>query len=287
MRIINTLDAPGAFSIWDIAVLALLACIGALYYRGSMRLVDRNAVRPWYEAAAFAGGWLTLVASVLPPLDSYDVRLFSVHMAQHELMMLVGAPLVTMGRPLPICLWGVPDRWRPAAAHALQDRRTVDAWRLLTMPVVAWALHGLALWVWHIPALYDAAVASEGLHAVQHATFVGTAICFWWGLVYGRYGRVGYGAGVFYVFTTVVHSGILGALVTFAGTPLYPIYAAPSAALGVDPLGDQQVAGLLMWVPAGLVLTLLGLALFAAWMGEAERRSNTTAAAWTEGVVGK
>ena len=286
MRIVNALDAPGAFSIWDIGVLVLLACIGALYYRGSMRLVDRNAVRPWYEAAAFTAGWLTLVASVLPPLDSYAIRLFSVHMAQHELMMLVGAPLVTIGRPLPICLWGVPDRWRPAAAHALQDRRTLDTWRLFTMPVVAWALHGLTLWIWHIPALYDAAVASEGLHAFQHATFVGTSILFWWGLVYGRYGRVGYGAGVFYVFTTVVHSGILGALVTFAGRPLYPIYAAPSAALGVDPLGDQQVAGLLMWVPAGIVLTLLGLALFAAWLGEAERRSNA-ASAWPEGVVGK
>ena len=286
MRIVNALDAPGAFSIWDIGVLALLACIGALYYRGSARLVDRRAVRPWYEAAAFTAGWLALVASVLPPLDSYAIRLFSVHMAQHELMMLVGAPLVTMGRPLPICLWGVPDRWRPKAAHALQDHRTLDAWRVLTTPVVAWALHGLTLWIWHIPALYDAAVASEGLHAFQHATFVGTSILFWWGLVYGRYGRVGYGAGVFYVFTTVVHSGILGALVTFAGTPLYPIYAAPTTALGVDPLGDQQVAGLLMWIPAGLVLTLLGLALFAAWMGEAERRSNA-ASAWTEGVVGK
>jgi putative membrane protein len=282
---IAALDAPGAFSLWDIATLAMLAVLGALYYRGLVRLAGRQVVRPWHETAAFAAGWIALVAAVLPPLDSYAIRLFSVHMAQHELMMLVGAPLVTIGRPVPICLWGVPDRWRPAAVRVFQGRAVLDAWRIVTTPVIAWALSGLALWVWHVPALYDAAVASEGLHFLEHATFVGTSVFFWYGLVYGRYGRVGYGAGVFYVFATVVHSGILGALVTFARTPLYPIYGAPSAALGVDPVADQQVAGLLMWVPAGIILTLLGLALFAAWMGEAERRSNGAAAVPSHGPV--
>jgi putative membrane protein len=274
----TALDAPGAFSIWDIATLLLLGSVGALYYRGLVRLGDRDVVRPWYETAAFAGGWLALVAAVLPPLDSYAIRLFSVHMAQHELMMLVGAPLVTIGRPVPICLWGVPDRWRPAAAAVFQGRWMLGGWRVLTVPVVAWALHGLTIWIWHLPALYDAAVASEGIHALQHAMFVGTAVFFWYGLAYGRYGRLGYGAGVFYVFTTLVHSGILGALLTFASTPLYPIYQAPAAVLGIDPVADQQVAGLVMWVPAGIVLTLLGLALFAAWLGEAERRSMPTPA---------
>lgn len=286
MRIISALDRPGAFSIWDLATLALLVVIGALYYRGLSRLAEREAVRPWYETAAFAAGWLALVASVLPPLDSYAVRLFSVHMAQHELMMLVGAPLVTIGRPLPICLWGVPDRWRPAAAQALQHHWTLNGWRALTIPVVAWALHGLTLWIWHLPALYDAAVASEGIHALQHAMFVGTSVLFWYGLIYGRYGRVGYGAGVFYVFTTIIHTGILGALVTLASSPLYPIYKAPTAALGIDPISDQQVAGLVMWVPAGIVLTFLGLALFAAWLGEAERRSNATTTI-SEGLLWK
>src|SRR5678809_1607093 len=89
-------------------------------------------------------------------------------------------------------------------------------------------------------------------------------------MLYGRYGRAGYGVAVFYVFLTVVHTGVLGAMVTFARTPLYPIYQAPAAAHGIDPLIDQQRAGLLMWIPAGLVMTMLGLALFAAWLGESE-----------------
>jgi putative membrane protein len=266
-------DAPGAFSVWDIAVLAFLAACGLLYAMGTRRMAARGAVHPRRERVAFACGWGTLVLSVLPPLDSLAVELFSVHMAQHELMMLVGAPLVIAGRPMSTCLWGIPDRWRGSAASALQTRPASRLWRMLTAPLVAWALHGVAIWVWHLPVLYDLAVENEGLHAVQHATFVGTSALFWWGLLYGRYGRAGYGAAVFYVFTTVVHTGILGAAVTFAGVPLYPVYAAPAAARGVDLLSDQQLAGLLMWVPAGIVLTLLGVALFAAWLGEAERRS--------------
>jgi putative membrane protein len=266
-------DAPGAFSVWDIGVLALLGTFGLLYLLGSRRMARRGAVHPLRERIAFACGWSALVASILPPLDSLAIELFSAHMAQHELMMLVGAPLVIAGRPLSTCLWGVPDRWRPAAAATLQARPAARTWRLLTAPLVAWALHGIAIWVWHLPALYDAAVESEGIHALQHAMFVGTSALFWWGLLYGRYGRAGYGAAVFYVFTTVIHTGILGAAVTFAGVPLYPVYAAPAAARGIDQLADQQIAGLVMWIPAGIVMTLLGVALFAAWLGEAERRS--------------
>ena len=117
---------------------------------------------------------------------------------------------------------------------------------------------------------YDLAVLDEGIHALQHAMFCITAALFWWGLVYGRYGRLGYGASVFYVFTTVVHTGLLGAVLTLSQVPLYPLYASRAP----DPLNDQQLAGLLMWVPAGLILTVVGVALFASWMGEANRRPD-------------
>jgi cytochrome c oxidase assembly factor CtaG/cytochrome c2 len=214
-----------------------------------------------------------MAGAVLPPLDGLATQLFSAHMAQHELMMLVAAPLMIAGRPMSTCLWGMPDPLRPYAAAPLQRPGVSAGWRLLSTPLIAWALHGLVVWVWHVPALYERAVADEAVHAVQHFTFVGTSVLFWWGLVYGRYGRAGYGAAVFYVFTTVVHTGILGALLTFAGTPLYQVYVR-AAGPGGDPLADQQLAGLIMWVPAGIVLTLLGIGLFAAWLGEAERRAR-------------
>jgi putative membrane protein len=267
-------SGPGAFSAWDIAVIAGLLLTGFLYVRGSQRMAERGAVHRLRERFAFASGWSVLLISILPPLDSLAVEQFSVHMVQHELMMLIGAPLLMAGRPLTACLWGLGRSARGASAGALQRPMVSTAWRWLTTPVVAWTLHGLVIWLWHLPSLYGAAVSHEGIHAVQHATFVGSAVLFWWGLLYGRYGRAGYGAAVFFVFTTAIHTGILGAMLTFASGPLYPIYSAPAARRGIDMLGDQQIAGLLMWIPAGVVLTLTGLALFAAWIGESARRDQ-------------
>jgi len=263
----------GAFSPWDLGALGLLALAGMLYVAGSVRLAARGAVHRRSERLAFAGGWLALVAAILPPLDSLAVSLFSVHMAQHELMMLIGAPLIIAGRPLPVCMAGMGSARRPVAT-LLQSPPAAAAWRTLTAPVVAWILHGAAVWIWHVPPLYEAAAGSEAIHALQHATCVGTAGLFWWGMLYGRYGRAGYGAAVFYVFTTTVHTGLLGAILTLATSSFYPGYAVTAAASGVDPIEDQQLAGLIMWVPAGIVLTVAGVALFAAWIGEADRRAG-------------
>ena len=110
----------------------------------------------------------------------------------------------------------------------------------------------------------------DRIHLIQHVSFTGTAVLFWWGLVRGRYGRLGYGAALLYIFATAVHSGGLGALLTFSERPWYAVYARREA--GLDALGDQQLAGLIIWVPAGIVMMLFGLALFAAWLGEGERR---------------
>ena len=267
-------NAPGALSGWDLAALSLVVMIGVLYWRGSSRLRQRGAKNRLRERLAFAAGWTALIAAILPPLDALAIQLFSIHMIQHELMMLMGAPLVIAGRPLSTCIWGLPERWRPPAVGVLQNHQIGGAWRWASAPLVAWALHGITIWIWHAPALYEAAVGSEGIHSIQHAMFVITASLFWWGLMGGRYGRAGYGAAVFYVFTTVVHTGLLGAVMTLAPLPLYSIYVSRAAARGVDPLADQQLAGLLMWIPAGAILTMVGLALFGAWLGEAERRER-------------
>jgi putative membrane protein len=264
----------GALSYWDFVALSGLIGAAILYAIGSVRLARRGAIHRRSEQMAFAAGWLALMVAILPPLDSLAVTLFSAHMAQHELMMLVGVPLFVVGRPLPVCMAGMTIGTRRRIGAALQSRPAAGAWRALTAPVVAWALHGTAVWVWHLPSLYEAAAGDEAVHALQHATFVGTAALFWWGMLYGRYGRAGYGAAVFYVFTTTLHTGLLGAILTLATSPLYPGYAITSAAHGMNPVEDQQLAGLIMWVPAGLVLTVVGVAFLAAWIGEADRRGK-------------
>ena len=97
-------------------------------------------------------------------------------------------------------------------------------WTALTAPASVFVLHALALWVWHLPALYDYALEHEAMHVVQHLCFFGTAALFWWGIAHGRYGRRGYGAAVVYVFATAVHGGVLGALLTLSPRVWYAPY---------------------------------------------------------------
>jgi putative membrane protein len=113
---------------------------------------------------------------------------------------------------------------------------------------------------------------NNSMHILQHLSFLGTALLFWWALLHSRHGRMGYGIAVLYVFTAAVHSSILGALLTVALSPWYPAYQQTTAVWNLTPLQDQQLAGLMMWVPAGVLYGAAGLALFAAWLREAERR---------------
>lgn len=261
---------------WEPFTIVLLILSVVLYARGLTNLWRRagrgEGVRAW-EAASFALGIGCLAVALLSPLTWLSDILFSAHMTQHELLMLVAAPLLVFGRPLFVALWALSPERRESTGRQLRRRGVVRSWHALTAPLTVFALHGIALWIWHVPALYGAALAHDGIHALQHVCFVVTAALFWWGMVNGRYGRIGYGAGVFYVFVTALHSSILGALMTIAPSAWYAEHERGAAAWQIDPLADQQLAGLLMWIPSGVIFIVFGLALLAAWIGEAERRS--------------
>jgi len=270
-------------SAWDVAAIVALGSTAALYAVGMRRLMSRRARVRRAERIAFWAGWAVAVVAVVPPIDTIAEQLFSVHMFQHELLMLVATPLMIAGRPILGVLWGLPHIARMSIAGCRGTAAIGRLTAMLTLPMVAWLARVVTVWTWHAPVLYEAAVRSESIHAVQHLTFVGSSALFWWGLVYGRYGRAGYGASVLYVFSTLVHTGVLGAVFTLSGTPFYDVYLQRAAAAGLDPVGDQQLAGLVMWIPAGVVLTCFGLGLFAAWLAAAERRETAPRRAWIAG----
>jgi putative membrane protein len=251
---------------WNLAPwLVTLMLLSAAGYAIGLRRLWRNAGRgrgiALHQAGAFALGWIALAVALVSPLDALGGWLFSAHMVQHELLMVVAAPLLVLGRPLATWAWALPPNASRALGRWTGSRGWAGLWRALTDPLVAWALHALALWAWHVPALFDAALHNEAVHIVQHFSFFVTALFFWWAVLgHDPRGRYGPGHAVGYLFTTMLHTAALGALLSLAPTPWYPGYLAPAAALGVDPVDDQQLGGLVMWVPAGLAYVIAALA---------------------------
>lgn len=214
------------------------------------------------QLTAFLLGWTALAIALASPLDALGGMLFSAHMVQHEMLMIVAAPLLVMGRPLAVWLWAFPRRWRRPVARAWRWGPLLATWRLLTGAAAAWLLHAAALWLWHVPRFFQAALADATVHAWQHASFLGTALLFWWP-IFGRPRHAAPGGyGMLSLFTTMVHTGALGALLTLAPGIWYPAYVETSGALGIDPLRDQQLGGLVMWVPGGLAYLVAAL-----WLG--------------------
>jgi len=262
---------------WEPWTIALLLASAALYALGTQAIWRRAGIGVgvrWWQVAAFGAGLASIAVALLSPVAWLSEILFSVHMTQHEILMLISAPLLVFGMPLTAMLWAFPPGAREAWARWSGRQSITGIWRAVTAPLVVFLLHGLAIWIWHAPRLYEAALRSTSLHAVEHLSFTLTAALFWWGMVHGRYGRMAYGVGVLYVFLTAIHTSVLGALMTISPNVLYPWYGQAGVAWHIDALEDQQLAGLLMWVPSGLVFIVFGLALFAAWLSESGRRAS-------------
>ncbi len=251
-------DSADAALRW-LTIVALLVS-AALYVTGMRALRRRRHTVPMHRTAAFCAGWSALAIALLSPLDRWGEQLFSAHMLQHELLMLIGAPLLVLGKPLAAFAAAAPRTWRAVAAWP----RT---WRLLTAPLAAWALHAVVIWLWHAPRLFDASVTHPWVHAAQHASFLFSALIFWYALLIAQQ----LGMTIVYLLTTAIHTAVLGALLTFAPAPLYGAYAHTTAVWGLTPLEDQQLGGLIMWVPAGFVFLLAGLMLFSRWLDAAAR----------------
>ncbi len=264
---------------WDFApwVTALLGISLALYGIGFARLERRGThgrIARRAHAAAFGAGWLTLALVLLSPLAALSGALFSAHMVEHEAMMLICAPLMILGRPLGMMLWALPHPMRVALGRLVRSRTWAACWRRIASPMWAWSLHAVALWAWHAPVLFEAAVAHPVIHTLQHTSFLLTALLFWRGIVGEAATRRGTGHAMLSLFTTMVHTSALGALIALAPGLWYPSYIEPTSMLGADPLQDQQLGGLIMWVPGALAYLIGALAVAARWLSEGPRTSH-------------
>lgn len=243
---------------WEPWLVISLALAAFVYAGGAINLArSSDSLAAGRRSLAFWLGWLALIVALVSPLDSMGNQLFSAHMIQHEILMLIAAPLIVLGRPLAVFTWALPAKWRSFAARPLQSRPWRMFWRGLTAPLTAWGVHALVLWVWHAPWLFQLSVRDEPLHVAQHFAFFVSALLFWGALLKRRASA----PGALYLLTTMIHTGVLGALLTFAPVVLYPIYVETAPHWGLTALEDQQLGGLVMWVPAGFILLFAGIAL--------------------------
>jgi putative membrane protein len=271
-------DLPWQADGW---VIGLLLASAAGYLAGAWRLqrAGRDAVLGRWRLGAFVAGTLVLVAALLSPLDALADRYFSAHMTQHLLLMLVAPPLLVASQPAVAWMWCLDAgrrrrlaRWwaRGAGARLLL--------RVLLHPAVVWLAASAALWFWHLPRPYGWALANESIHTLEHTSFFLTSLAFWY-LLFSPRGRasLGYGGAIMFGVTFGMQNGFLGAVLTFATHPFYAAHAVHHGILALSALEDQQLAGLIMWVPASIVhLGLLGV-LCAQWIRDDERRSSAAA----------
>jgi len=248
--------------------IGLTALLAAVYAIGVRRVWARAGRGHGVRSSAiwwFAGGSIVLAAALAPAADPWTDALFSAHMVQHLLLISVAAPMLVLGRPVVAMLWAIPDRWRIPLGRWWAERRGL-AWALagLTAPATAWLLHLGTLIVWHIPACYRWASAHEAAHAAEHASYLLTATLFWWPVCQTvGHRRLGDGAAILYLMGLVTIMGGYAAVLTFARSAWY---ATDPTRYGFTAVGDQQLAGMIMWVPASVVYLVAAGACFVRWL---------------------
>ncbi len=258
MRVLSDFDA------W----LALLVIAAALVYARGVARVWRKAGRGRGIRVAhvvrFALGIGAVALALLPPLDALAAQSFALHMIEHEVLMVVAAPLLVLARPLEAWVWALPRRdARRAFGGLARVTPLVRFGHAMTLPAGATCLHAFALWIWHAPALFAAALDSLPLHVLQHASFFFSALVFWWA-VFGGAARAPGPASLACLFTTMLHTSALGAVLTFAPTAWY--MQGDARVLGLVPLEDQQFGGLVMWIPGGIAYVIGALAVARTWL---------------------
>ena len=271
-------DLPWNWELWVLVCLGL-AVFGYAYGLRRLNAHARTRIFGLLRVTSFAAGIAVLFVALISPLDALDDQLFSAHMTQHLLLMMVAAPLLVWSRPAMAFLWAFPISTRRVIGRLWVGGGLHRGVHTLMSPLIVWLLCSMVLWFWHLPRPYGWALSNEGVHTLEHFCFFITALMFW-SLVIEPFGRrrLDYGSTLIFVATLGVQNGMLGALLTLAGHPFYSAHFNTTAAWGLTPLEDQQLAGVIMWIPASVIhLTTLGV-LFVAWMKNAEREARLVSA---------
>jgi len=257
--------APGAWSVRPEVAAPLLIAAGA-YAVGWWRLRRRGGAVSGWRVAGSGGGLLSLFIALSSPLEQMAHASFAAHMVQHLLLIVAAAPLLLLADPFAALFWALPARLRQSGGRLVRPGTALRRlWRGLTVMSVTWLAYVAALWLWHLPIAYDAAVADRAVHDIEHLVFFATAVLFWWPIVQPAprlRAPTGYGARVVYLVLAAMQGALLGLLLAMSPQTWYRAY--PSA-------NDQSLGGLVMWALGGAVDMLAVLILLGRYLGSQSR----------------
>jgi cytochrome c oxidase assembly factor CtaG len=262
---------------WDLRleVILLLGLLAAVYLRGWLRLrvlplaaarQSQDKHRPLaagWRLATYWAGLLTLALSLMSPIDVLSGQLFFMHMTQHLLLTMVAVPLLLIGNPFPVLMWGLPRKARRPVSAVLSERSPLRRpLAIATSPGVVWLLYISALIGWHDPALYNLALRNGFVHDLQHLSFFITTALLWWhvlGVAPRLHRSMSVGQRIVYTISVVPVNMIIGVVIAFAPSPIYSHYLDVPRLLGLSVMQDQMIAGILMWIPGSEMFFWAGL----------------------------
>lgn len=220
----------------------------------------------------FHSGVIVVALALLSPLDGAADSLASAHMIQHLLLGVIAAPLLALARPGAVLLRGSPSLVRALNRRVQRAAGPAARGRLReAVPVAAWLAAAGTLWFWHGARAYEAALANDGVHWLQHASFLVTGVAFWSAIVgAGGLNRPGPGLSMILLFFMTMQGALLATLLVFAPEPWYETYRSTAPAWGLDPLTDQRLAGVMMWLVSGAVHLAAALVVLLRWVFPSE-----------------
>lgn len=272
---------PGIFQFkldWDPTVLFFLFL--AIYYYRGLKAFKGNVPVKSFQIACFYTGILVNMIALLPPVDPLSDRLFFVHMIQHMLLMMVGAPLITLGAPFFVVSRGLGRKSRTYVLLPLLKNRLLQrVYSFMGMPIVALALYNLNLWFWHIPRHYNWALLNDGFHIVEHALFAFFSVLLWRNIIdaYPLKSKLHMGFRILYLAATMALTVALAAFLTYQEKVLYAYEGIPMPewwAYRWTHLDDQRLGGLIMWVPGGFLMFLYMTITFFVWANREQRKDR-------------
>lgn len=250
-----------------------------LYLRGLDRWTDRSRPHTAAHTASFVTGVAVILGALLSPLDAWSEHHFAFHMIQHELLMMVAAPLLLLGAPTTPLLRGLPRGLRRAVLEPAFNAGPVRrAFSVLTHPVTAALVYIVILWSWHfIPGWYAAALHHRPLHDAQHLSFLAAALLVWWNVIdpWPLHARLNYPQRMLFLFGISTPKAFMGAFIAFADTLLYQdAYGTATRIFALSAADDQLIGGIIMWVPSQMMYLLTMAAVFFVWMQKSEEEQR-------------